>query len=299
MINTTLIPTLYYPKVLYFTIFIFTIECQHDPQYQLGLVNAQRANAQLPPLTLDDCLQKSAQRQSEYQAYHKNMTHDSDLGTLFERMEKFGVVNATRVAENVAMGQQNDDQVMTSWMNSPGHRANILGNYTRIGFGYAKDSDGAPYWTQHFTNGDCDPSQAVPVPPLSTSNSTTSTTGPATTTSSTSSSTSSTTSPTTSPTTSSTTSSTISPTTSSTISPTTSSTISATSSTTSSTTSHTTSTTQTTIPPTLPPGQCNTGGKSHLKHYCLTCDHINCPERCEYVQNNDRKCPLFPTCKRF
>ena len=51
-------------------------------------------------------------------------------------------------AENVAMGYPDAASVMDGWMNSPGHRANILsGNVTEIGVGLAYAADGAPYWT--------------------------------------------------------------------------------------------------------------------------------------------------------
>lgn len=53
--------------------------------------------------------------------------------------------------ENIAYGQSTPGAVMNSWLNSPGHRANILGsNYTQIGVGLAKNNKGVPYWTQMF-----------------------------------------------------------------------------------------------------------------------------------------------------
>ncbi|KAL4129962.1 hypothetical protein PRIC2_005968 [Phytophthora ramorum] len=57
-----------------------------------------------------------------------------------------------RVAENVAAGQANVAAVMVSWMKSTGHRANILGDYTQIGFSYAYSSSSTykHYWTQDF-----------------------------------------------------------------------------------------------------------------------------------------------------
>lgn len=53
-------------------------------------------------------------------------------------------------AENVASGQQ-PNQVVAAWMNSPGHRANILNpRYTEIGVGFARDASGRSYFTQNF-----------------------------------------------------------------------------------------------------------------------------------------------------
>ncbi len=51
--------------------------------------------------------------------------------------------------ENIAAGQDDPQEVMTAWMNSEGHRSNILGNFTAIGVGYASIS-GTPYWVQMF-----------------------------------------------------------------------------------------------------------------------------------------------------
>ncbi|NLM13008.1 MAG: hypothetical protein GX209_04600, partial [Epulopiscium sp.] len=53
--------------------------------------------------------------------------------------------------ENIAKGQQTPAQVMNAWMNSPGHRSNILGtSYTQIGVGLATSKNGTKYWTQMF-----------------------------------------------------------------------------------------------------------------------------------------------------
>lgn len=54
-------------------------------------------------------------------------------------------------AENVAVGQETPAAVMRAWLNSPGHRRNILSpNYRYIGVGYVVDGRGRPYWTQNF-----------------------------------------------------------------------------------------------------------------------------------------------------
>jgi uncharacterized protein YkwD len=65
-------------------------------------------------------------------------------------MENFGL-RFSAAGENIAEGQQSPQAVMTAWMNSPGHRSNILSpSYTQIGVGAAKDSRGVIYWTQQF-----------------------------------------------------------------------------------------------------------------------------------------------------
>lgn len=65
-------------------------------------------------------------------------------------MRKFGI-QYTYAGENIAAGQQTPQDVMNSWMNSPGHRSNILNpNYTTIGVGFAKGGAYGTYWTQQF-----------------------------------------------------------------------------------------------------------------------------------------------------
>ncbi|GAK00173.1 transporter [Geomicrobium sp. JCM 19055] len=62
-------------------------------------------------------------------------------------MSEFGI-EYMRAAENIAMGQQTSEQVMDGWMNSDGHRQNILDpELTHIGVGYEEDGN---YWTQMF-----------------------------------------------------------------------------------------------------------------------------------------------------
>jgi uncharacterized protein YkwD len=65
-------------------------------------------------------------------------------------MQTFGL-KFSAAAENIAYGQRTAQEVVTAWMNSPGHRANILSSSTtQIGVGAAKKSDGTLYWTQMF-----------------------------------------------------------------------------------------------------------------------------------------------------
>jgi uncharacterized protein YkwD len=89
-----------------------------------------------------------ARQQAKWMAENRDMTHD--------RPKPFGVrFNESGYAgygggENVAWGQKTIPQVMDAWMNSPGHRRNILGNWTHIGASYALDRNGAPFWCVVF-----------------------------------------------------------------------------------------------------------------------------------------------------
>ncbi len=118
-------------------------------QEVVNLVNAERAEAGCGALKIDDKLMAAAQAHSQDQADHRKMTHDgSDGSDVGERLDRAGY--AWRAyGENVAWNQQTPAAVMDAWMNSPGHRANILNcSFTEIGVGVA-NSDG-PYWTQDF-----------------------------------------------------------------------------------------------------------------------------------------------------
>ncbi|CEG37305.1 RxLR-like protein [Plasmopara halstedii] len=119
-------------------------------------VNLEREAQRLPPLCINTELQQAAQRHSNDQAMHNFMGHKGSSGsTLSERVTDIGY-DWDSVAENVAMGQVNVDEVMDGWMNSEGHRNNILGDYTMLGAAYAFTSNGQThhFWTQNFGRSD-------------------------------------------------------------------------------------------------------------------------------------------------
>ncbi|MDF2985840.1 MAG: uncharacterized protein K0R50_1350 [Eubacterium sp.] len=115
------------------------------------LVNAERAKAGLKPLKMNTELSKVATLKSQDMAKNNYFDHNSPTyGSPFDMMKKYGISYRT-AGENIAMGQTTPEQVMNGWMNSPGHRANILkSSFTEIGVGIAKNSSGRLYWTQQF-----------------------------------------------------------------------------------------------------------------------------------------------------
>ncbi|MEU9738748.1 CAP domain-containing protein [Micromonospora chersina] len=115
----------------------------------VDLVNQERAKAGCKALTVDDKLVLAAQRHSQDQADHKTMSHDgSDGSDVGDRLDRVGYTWRS-YGENVAWNQQSPAAVMDAWMNSPGHRANILNcSFTEIGVGVARSN--GPYWTQDF-----------------------------------------------------------------------------------------------------------------------------------------------------
>ncbi|WP_174536143.1 CAP domain-containing protein [Micromonospora chalcea] len=118
-------------------------------QKVVTLVNQERAKAGCKALTVNAKLNLAAQRHSQDQADHKKMDHNgSDGSEPKDRVERAGY-SWSMVGENVAWGYQSAAEVMDGWMNSEGHRKNILNcGYTQIGMGLARSN--GPYWTQVF-----------------------------------------------------------------------------------------------------------------------------------------------------
>ncbi len=78
------------------------------------------------------------------------MSHrGGDGSSPFTRIKRAGY-DYEKAGENVAAGQTTVDEVMRSWLLSPGHRLNVLGRYSEIGMGYAIDKTGTPYWCVTF-----------------------------------------------------------------------------------------------------------------------------------------------------
>ncbi|HEY8350540.1 MAG TPA: SafA/ExsA family spore coat assembly protein [Clostridia bacterium] len=115
------------------------------------LVNAERAKAGLPALKFNWELSRVARYKSADMANKGYFSHNSPTyGTPFQMMENFGL-RFSAAGENIAYGQRTPAEVMRDWMNSPGHRNNILSrSYTEIGVGLAKNKNGVCYWTQMF-----------------------------------------------------------------------------------------------------------------------------------------------------
>ena len=115
------------------------------------IVNKERAANGLAPLTVNAQVTKSATLKSEDMAKLNYFSHTSPTyGSPFDMMKQFGI-SYRSAGENIAKGQATPQQVMQGWMNSPGHRANILNSsFTQIGVGIAKNSQGQLIWTQQF-----------------------------------------------------------------------------------------------------------------------------------------------------
>lgn len=120
----------------------------------LKLVNAERAKAGLKPLKMSEQLRSIAYLKSKDMAENNYFDHNSPTyGSPFQMLQQYGV-HYQAAGENIAAGQRTPQEVMNSWMNSSGHRANILNaNFDTLGVGVYHGGSYGVYWTQEFTGG--------------------------------------------------------------------------------------------------------------------------------------------------
>ncbi|SLK04424.1 MULTISPECIES: CAP domain-containing protein [unclassified Paenibacillus] len=116
-------------------------------QQVLDLVNQERAKTGLSSLSRNEELSNVAMVKAQDMYNNSYFDHNSPThGSPFDMMNEFGITYNT-AGENIAKGQTTPTQVMKEWMNSPGHKANILNNsYTHIGIAYYNNT-----WVQEFT----------------------------------------------------------------------------------------------------------------------------------------------------
>ena len=112
--------------------------------------NAERAAAGCGPVTTDERLRTAARAHSQDMAVNDYFSHTSlDGRSPFDRMRDAGYPRPA--GENIAYGYRTPADVMNGWMNSDGHRRNLLNcSHVSIGVGLAYNSSGRPYWTQVF-----------------------------------------------------------------------------------------------------------------------------------------------------
>lgn len=119
----------------------------------VAIMNQERANAGIGGITQNASLDAVAQIRA--QEIVQSFSHTRPDGTsCFTALEQNGI-SYTAAGENIAAGYGTPAEVMTGWMNSDGHRANILnGSFGQVGIGYYTDPNGVygTYWVQMFTN---------------------------------------------------------------------------------------------------------------------------------------------------
>nr|WP_312889211.1 CAP domain-containing protein [Desertibacillus haloalkaliphilus] len=124
-------------------------DAQHHSGFEgqvVQLVNQERAKQGLGSLTHRADLKNVAHKKAEDMINSNYFSHTSpNYGSPFDMMRTFGI-SYTTAAENIAKGQKTPQEVMNSWMNSPGHRQNILnGQFDSIGVGFYQGA-----WVQMF-----------------------------------------------------------------------------------------------------------------------------------------------------
>ncbi|MRH43180.1 SafA/ExsA family spore coat assembly protein [Aquibacillus halophilus] len=121
---------------------------KHTEHEVIQLTNQERAKYGLGALKPDWELSRVARYKSQDMHDKNYFSHTSPTyGSPFTMMQQFGI-NYRSAAENIAKGQRTPQEVVRAWMNSPGHKKNILSaDFTHIGVGYVKDGN---YWTQMF-----------------------------------------------------------------------------------------------------------------------------------------------------
>ena len=117
----------------------------------LKLVNQERSKAGVQPLKLSDKLTNVANIKAKDMADKNYFSHTSPTyGSPFDMLKKFDI-SFSYAGENIAAGQKTAEEVMDSWMNSSGHKANILNkNYTELGVGFTRGGQYGTEWVQLF-----------------------------------------------------------------------------------------------------------------------------------------------------
>lgn len=132
-------------------------------QALVDAVNVEREKRGLNPYYVNYSLMEAAYHHNEHQAKIRDICHSGcGDGTPADRIRATGYKWVT-YGENVAMGQPNVAAVMNAWMNSSGHRANILGKFTDIGV--AHTTSNTHYWTQVFGTPQGPPGYVTVTPP--------------------------------------------------------------------------------------------------------------------------------------
>ncbi len=137
---------------------IATVYNEEFEQQVINLVNKERAKYGLTPLTRSEGLTNAARYQAADMSQDNYFSHDTldrECGTLVKKCgpwERIANYSSGAIGENAAAGYHSPEAVMQGWMNSPGHRANILNPNTRaIGVGFYQGSgDYHSYWIQDF-----------------------------------------------------------------------------------------------------------------------------------------------------
>ena len=117
----------------------------------VALVNEEREAEGLPALKVNTRLSEVSEAKAEDMKDNNYFSHTSPTyGSPFDMIKLYGI-SYSSAGENIAKGYQTPEAVVKGWMNSEGHKENILNaSFTEIGMGYVSASDGTTYWVQDF-----------------------------------------------------------------------------------------------------------------------------------------------------
>jgi uncharacterized protein YkwD len=118
----------------------------------LEALNRERNRAGIASLKIAPKLTEAARVHVHDMAKHEMLSHQGSDGTTPARRVKQQGYLYQKSGENIASGQATPKAVMQSWMRSPGHRRNILGDFTEVGAALASSKSGTPYWCAVFAS---------------------------------------------------------------------------------------------------------------------------------------------------
>jgi uncharacterized protein YkwD len=143
-------------SALMLTLFVFDtprVAASPDLNRVIELTNEHRRAAGCGDLQWNPALATAAQHHADDMAANNYFSHTSRNGASFVKRIRAAGYAYRRAAENIAAGQTTPDEVVATWMSSPGHRANILNCRLRhigIGYSYNSNSDFGAYWVEDF-----------------------------------------------------------------------------------------------------------------------------------------------------
>ncbi|MEO1164568.1 MAG: CAP domain-containing protein [Chloroflexota bacterium] len=153
-------------SLLFIMLWILSIgnvtQAQQDYEFDvMALTNAERTSRGLNALTWDTCLYRAAEFHSQDMVDNNFFSHTGSNGSSLAQRAIAQGYNYRNLGENIAWGQRTPAIVVNAWMNSDGHRRNILNaNFTNIGIGLVYDGS-TPYWTMVLGRGTCDDSPSA------------------------------------------------------------------------------------------------------------------------------------------
>jgi len=115
----------------------------------LSKINQHRSSKGLSPLKMNTQITAEAEEHSQQMASGKTSFGHSGFDARVKRISNV-LGPARKSAENVALGSKSPEEVVSGWLNSPGHKQNIEGDFTLTGIGVARNKNGVLYFTQLF-----------------------------------------------------------------------------------------------------------------------------------------------------